>query len=129
MDNREFVKVLADLKFIAGVKKGEIMYIAGRTVAPRTIFSTLYRKYYLKGESGQDTATFITRTLTQTYRMLKKYREMDNAEKYVQHLVDHVKDVRTAIDELRCTYEEHSYIVACFDAIKIEIDQELESMK
>lgn len=127
--NREFVRVLADLKFICSVKKGEIMYIANRTVAPRTIFSTLYRKYYLKGESGQDTAEFITKTLTHTYRLLEKFRSMESCEKYMQHLIEHITDVRAAIDELKCTYDGHSFIIASFEAIQIDIDHALDSLK
>lgn len=127
MDNsKEFVKILADLKFIASVKKGDIMYIADRTVAQRTTFSTLYRKYYMKGESGQDTADFISRTLSNTYKLIRRYREIEGSEKHIDHLIEHINYVKQAIDDLKTTYKKHPYIDACFDAIKIDIDRSLE---
>lgn len=124
--DKDFVKILADLKFIGSVKKGEIVYIAQRTVAPRTMFSTMYRKYWLKGESGRDTAEFVARTLANTYRLIDQFREGEGMEKYIKHLIDHVKDVRTAIEELQVTYEKYSYIDANFDAILIDIERALE---
>ena len=124
--NKEFVAVLSDLKFIASIKRGEIVYINDRVIKPRTIFSTPYRRYVLKGESGPDTVNFIQKTLYNTYNLINKYRQMKGSDKYIKHLVEHIVEVRRAIDELKVTYQKYTYIDACLDSIKIDVDGALE---
>jgi len=126
MDNREFIQVLADLKFISSVKNGDVMYIADRVVVPRSIFTTLYRKYMCENENGKNTAEFYASTLNRAYGLINKYKKMEGSNKFVDHLISQIKEVRVAVDENKKTYKKYPYIDACFDAIKIDIDRALE---
>ena len=125
--NKDFVLILADLKFISNCKRGDVMYIQNRQLVPRNIFGTLYRKYMTKGESGLDTVNFINDTLSKTYSLIYKYQKCENTSKYIEHLVDHIKTVRNAICELKITYEKYTYVDASLDALLLNLDRNLES--
>jgi len=124
--NKDFVNILADLKFISNCKRGEVMYIQNRQIVSRSLLTTLYRKYITKGESGIDTVNFINDTLSKTYHLILKYQKCENAIKYIQHLIEHIKTVRHAICELKITYEKYTYVDASFDALLLNIDRNLE---
>lgn len=126
--NKEFVNILADLKFIGNCKKGDVMYIQDRQVVPRTPWGTFYRKYVVKGESGMDTVNFINETLSKTYKLIINYQKSPNAQKYIEHLIDHIRLVRIAITELKITYSKYTYVDASFDAILLHIDRSLENL-
>lgn len=127
--NKEFVNVLADLKFISSCKKNHVMYIADRKIVPRSLVSTFYRRYLYKNESGLDTVAFITDSLSRCYNLLRKYRTVQGTEKYIFHLVDHVKSVRSAICELKITYEKYPYIDASLDSLLLQIDNSIETLE
>lgn len=128
MNNAEFIDVLANLKFCASVKEGEIMYIADRVVAPRSVFTTMYRKYMMSGESGRHTADFYATTLSRAYHLILKLKKTESGKKYIDHLIAHIQDVRQAVEANKLTYKKYPYIDACFDAILIDIDRMLEEL-
>lgn len=127
MDNRDFITVLADLKFLSSVKEGEVMYVNDRVVVPRSIFTTLYRKYWSDGENGKNTADFYVKTLNKSYHLISKYKQNNGYEKYVEHLIKQIKEVRHAVEANKITYKHYPFIDACFDAIMIDIDRSLEN--
>lgn len=127
--NKDFVTVLADLKFIASCRKNHVMYIADRKIVTRSIWSTAYRKYACKNESGLDTVNFITDSLSKCYCLIKKYKTIEGTEKYIEHLIDHIKQVRNSITELKITYEKYPFIDASFDSILLQIDRSLDILQ
>lgn len=129
-NNELFVRTLADLKLISSVRSGQVLYIKDRSIGPKTPFGTLWRKYILKDESGEETAKFITRTITIAFRIINDFRKMGkDYERYVFHLLQHVRNVKVSLSEYKLTYKNKFSIDASFDAISLLIDHSLESIE
>lgn len=104
-DKQKEDEVLAKLKFIGQIRRGEKISTKSLNVQGNTILTTLDRTF-LHHESREDTFSFLNDTIKGSFDLLHKYGNCKNSfEKVVtSHIIADLESCKSGLQNIKGTY-------------------------
>jgi hypothetical protein len=125
MEDREYITVMSELKFISKVGDGEFLNIQAGTIESSHWINKGYRKIMFPNETGYATAEYCKNAILKALKLLTKYEEYDNADEYVNKIKKYMIDTRDAIERLKKTHSNNTKAFTLFDTVQVCIDQRI----
>lgn len=122
MNDRDYLSVLAELKFIASVKPDEFLNIQTGYTEQKNLLSSVIRFFRFPDENGRKTAEYCRTVITKALFLLETYEKKDDSEVYRKHIVQYIADAREGIKNLKKTHISNNLAYALFDTIELRID-------
>lgn len=128
MDDRDYISIIADLKFIAQVQDNEYLNTKSGMTEPKNWINSVIRGLKYPGENGKSAAEYCKKAICRGLDLHTKYINTENSEHYVNKIKENILDAKQAIARLKKTHQTNNLAVATFEAIEARIDQHFESI-
>ena len=127
MNDRDYLVVLSELKFIASVKPDEFLNTQTGYTEQKTILSTFIRFFKYPDENGKKTAEYCRAVIIKALNLLEMYDKKDESDVYKKQIVQYIMDAREGIRNLKKTHSNNNLAYALFDTIELKINSIVEN--
>lgn len=117
--NYEVRSIVCQLKFISFIKKNQKVCTKQNRIYDNNWYDGIYRSIIIP-EDRMDTINYIQSVLDKTYKAILQYEENSSI------LITCLREVTFGIENLKYTYSEDPYIKGLFDAMLIEISNQVD---
>jgi hypothetical protein len=126
MNPRDDDDVLAKLKFIGQIRRGEKVFCKDLVVMPDSIYTSLYRTLFNLG-SREETYKFLSGIINDAFKLLVQYSEKnDHYNKVmIQHILEDMDACRTGLTNVKSTYHSDVMFTCKIDTLLQQIEANL----
>ena len=127
MDDRLYLSILSELKFIASVGENEFLNTVSGHVEPKNIITSTYRAIQYPNETGKSSAEYCRNVIIKALQLLKSYEDKRESVQYITQIRQYIKKAQDGIKNLKATHSQNNMAYALFDTIDINITERLKS--
>ena len=118
--------MLARLKFIGQIRRGEKISVKDKQVQPDTYITSFHRTF-ISPESRDDTFNFINKSIKDAFELLKKYGDCKNSFDKVMttHILNDLEAAKSGLQNIKATYNTDIMFSCKIDTVLQEIEARL----
>lgn len=125
MNDKEYLEIMAQLKFIGSVKEGQFLNRTTGKIEQKNYYTRLVRGLVYRQENGQTCAFYCQDVVARALKLLDKYKGIQGEDEFVTLIKQYISEAKVGIAHLRDTHEENNLAFAAFDSIIVRINQRL----
>jgi len=110
--DRAVQTVVSDLKFISRFKKDKKVDIGNMCMYEIGIPTSIHRTFVRRGESRETVFDFVTKTLTEAFKLANIYLSSDTCKGRCSIIIKAIVESRVGIEQLKECYKDDEYFAS-----------------